>query len=225
MISENQINERLLMLVKTSNLAITFLFLTTCSGEKIEGATGFVTSNLPAPETAEIYDGVARDSYGRPYHYAYLGKSLPTFEAPLYGGGTFNTIDIDTWTVIKVWGIWCGDCRRDVPYAAELAKKLANVTDINFITLHTPASKTRIDEAFGSYTSIQNFFDVVGYNYPTAIDNDASIRDKLSIAWTPTYLLVDSNGVVKGFRTELAVSGKKPVQRFIRDIREVMNSD
>lgn len=213
------------MTVRTAIFAFVLMLGTGCASEKHDGATGFITSNWSAPASAENDNGVARDSYGRPYHYAHLGKEIPAFEAPLHGGGTFNTNDIDTWTVIDVWGIWCGDCRRDSPYAAKLARELARNKKIDYIALHTPASKTRIHEAFGSYGSIQNYFETEGYSYPTAIDSDATIREKLSIVWTPTYLLVDPNGIVKGFRSELAVSGKRPVKRFIRDIRKVMRRD
>ena len=213
------------MTVRSAIFAFVLMLVTGCASEKNDDATGFITSNLPAPPSAENDSGVARDSYGRPYHYAHLGKEIPAFEAPLQGGGTFKTSDIDTWTVIDVWGIWCGDCRRDSPYAAKLASELAKSKKIDYIALHTPASKTRIHEAFGSYGSIQNYFETEGYSYPTAIDSDATIREKLSIVWTPTYLLVDPNGIVKGFRSELAVSGKRPVKRFIKDIRKVMRRD
>lgn len=213
------------MLIRIIAIAISLFMLNGCMNDKegqVEKATGFITSNLPPPDSAEIDEGVARDSYGRPYHYAFLGKPLPKFEATMHSGGNFNSEEIDTWTVINIWGVWCGDCRRDGPYATKLVKKLEKIDDITFIALHTPASKTRVDEAFGSYGSIKNFFEVSGYSYPTAIDHDASIRDKLSIEWTPTYLLVDPNGIVRGFRSELAVSGKKPVKRFIKDIRKVI---
>lgn len=210
------------MTIRTAIFGLALFFVTGCTDGTNKEATGFITSQTRVEKVADAGDDVARDSYGRPYQYAFLDQALPTFIAPLHGGGTFDSKTINTWTVVSVWGIWCGDCRRDGPYTAKLANELAKIEEIDFIALHTPASKTRIGEAYGSFRDIQSYFDAQGYNFPTAIDLDASIRNKLSIKWTPTYLLVDPNGIVKGFRSELAVSGKKPVKRFIRDIQRVM---
>ena len=62
--------------------------------------------------------------------------------------------------------------------------------DLNFISIHTPPNAARADEAYGRYGSVEAYFDEKGYSYPTVIDTNASIRDALKIAWTPSYLLV-----------------------------------
>ena len=208
------------------------LFLTACSGptaDDVHGvstdpnaATGFITENGAVPDTAEDSrdDGVMRDADGRPFGYAFLGQPLPSVEAPLLAGGTFRTSDIEQWTVLKVWGIWCGDCRRDSPFVAELAAAIAADDELDFQSIHTPPNARRADEAFGDYGSVEAYFGEEGYSFPVALDSDASIRDALQIAWTPSYLLVGPDGRVRGFRTDLSVAGDDPVAAFLEDIAE-----
>lgn len=193
------------------------LLLVACSPSA--PATGFITQN-----PAVLSDGdadVVRDEDGRPYGYEGLGEALPDFTAPLVGGGTFNSRDINAWTVIDVWGIWCSDCIADAPYAAALARAIAQDPGLDFISLHVPASRARADEAFGTFGSVEAWFEAQGYRYTTAIDEDGSLRERLRIQWTPTYLLVSPDGVVRGFRTDLSVAGDEPLKTFLQDIAAV----
>lgn len=211
-------------------LPLLFLLIAACGGSPADdqhgvttdpnAAIGFVTENGPVPETASDSrgDGVLRDADGRPYGYGLLGETLPDIEAPTLAGGTFRTADINQWTVLKVWGIWCGDCRRDSPYVAQLATAIADQPDLDFQSIHTPPNARRADEAYGDYGSVEAYFDAEGYSFPVAVDDDAAIRDALMIAWTPTYLLVGPDGVVRGFRTDLSVIGENAVEQFLADI-------
>jgi thiol-disulfide isomerase/thioredoxin len=188
-------------------------------------AIGFLTFN-PAPPSDAIdknNDGIKRDADGRPYNYALLGQKLPAFTAPISTGGTFNSADIEKWTVIDVWGVWCGDCVADGPYVAALERAIAQDPDLDFVSLHTPASAARTspEELFKKYGSLEAYFDSAGYSFPVVLDQDASIRAALQITWTPSYLLVSPDGIVRGFRTDLSVAGGEPVKDFIRDIAEV----
>ena len=208
------------------------LLIAACSapGETEHGVTtdpnaaiGFFTENSAVPDTARDIrgDGVLRDADERPYGYALLGQTLPSIEAPLLGGGTLRTADIDEWTVLKVWGIWCGDCRADSPYVAQLAAAIAERPDLDFLSIHTPPSARRADEAFGDYGSVEAYFEAEGYGFPVGLDSDASLRDALLIAWTPSYLLIGPDRTVRGFRTDLSVAGDTAVADFIRDIETV----
>lgn len=186
-------------------------------------AVGFYTANLPTPDTAADIrgDGVLRDLDERPYHYAGLGAPLPLFEGALQNGAGFSSAAIDRWTVVYVWGTWCGDCRRDGPYVSEVAAAIAKDPNLDFISIHTPASAARADEAFQRFGSLEAYFEKAGYTFPTLIDEDASIRETLEISWTPTYLLVSPDGIVQGFRTDLSVAGDKPVATFLSDVASV----
>lgn len=211
-------------------LSLAFLSLTACGGSGEHGvstdpnaATGFITTNENVPGSASNSrdDGIPRDADGRPYTYAFLGKALPDFSGITVGGGTFSSADINQWTVIDVWGIWCGDCMADAPFVAEVAARLSQMEDLDFISIHTPPNAARADEAFGKFGSVERYFDVKGYSYPTVLDTDASLRDLLQIGWTPSYLLVSPDGVVRGYRTDLSVAGDAPVDDFLADIARV----
>ncbi len=188
-------------------------------------ATGFLSANTPPPDGASDTkgDGVLRDSYGRPFEYALLGKPLPAFTAPMLEGGTFDSAALDRWTIIDIWGIWCGDCQADAPYVDALSRAIAQDPDLDFLSIHVPASATRTspEEMFGKFGSVAAYFQSVGHSYPVIVDTDASLRETLKVAWTPSYLLVSPDGIVRGFRTELAAAGGEPVKDFLRDVANV----
>ncbi len=188
-------------------------------------ATGFITRNQAAPEGAadSRKDGVMRDDDGRPFSYAFLGERLPSHVAKLSTGTTIDLAAPGKWTVIDVWGIWCGDCMADAPYAAALSRAIAADPELAFVSIHVPASRTRTtpEEMFGKYGSVAAYMQANAYAYPVIIDADASLREKLKISWTPTYLLVSPDGIVRGFRTDLSVVDGEPVKDFMRDISRV----
>ena len=186
-------------------------------------ATGFITSNNYVPSTAvpDQNTGLPEDADGRPFTYPFLGKPLPNFSGETVGGGAFNSADINQWTVIDVWGIWCGDCIADAPFVAEVAARIALDDTLNFVSIHTPPSAARASDAYGKFGSVDAYFNAKGYSYPTVLDKDASLRETLRIGWTPSYLLVSPDGVVRGYRTDLSVAGETPIEDFFADITAV----
>ena len=193
--------------------------------ENEAAATGFITENAPPPSGAkeDAEDGVYRDAYGRPFNYALLGEPLPAFSGTLIDGTQFDSEALNTWTIIDVWGMWCGDCRADAPNVAALVTAVKQDPELEFLSIHTPASANRTDpeDMFRQYGSLEAYFADKGYSYPTLIDTDASIRDLLEIRWTPSYLLVDPDGIVRGYRTEMTAAGGEPVKDFLKAVAEV----
>ena len=183
-------------------------------------ATGFITAN---PLPLETDGSVRRDDYGRPYEYALLGEKLPHLTGTMMDGTPFDSDSLDKWTVIDVWGIWCGDCMRDAPYSAALASAIGQDPDLDFLSIHTPASAARTspEEMFGKYGSLQAYFADKGYSYPVLVDTDASLRNALKISWTPSYILVAPDGTVKGYRSEFSAAKGQPIKDFIKDIARV----
>lgn len=218
------------MRIKTLLIGAALLAFASCGGGDGHGvssdpnaATGFITSNANIPETAKESrdDGILRDADGRPHTYGLLGKSIPEFSGRTVGGGVFSSADITDWTVIYVWGIWNARSITEEPYISEVAARLSLDADMDFMSVHTPASRARADEAFGTFQSVERYFDAKGFSYPAVLDTDASLRNTLQVGWTPSYLLVSPDGVVRGFRTDLSVAGQTPVDDFLADIATV----
>jgi hypothetical protein len=53
------------------------------------------------------------------------------------------------------------------------------------------------------------------------VDTDTSLRNALKIAWTPSYILVSPDGVVKGYRSEFSAAKGEPVKDFLKDVAHV----
>nr|WP_321511808.1 TlpA disulfide reductase family protein [uncultured Hyphomonas sp.] len=185
-----------------------------------EDATGFITANpLPLADDGSIRS----DDYGRPYEYALLGKQLPHFTGTMLDGTEFDSADLNQWTVIDVWGLWCSDCLADGPYAAALATAIDQDPDLDFLSIHVPASAARTtpEELYKKYGSIEAYFDEKGFEFPVVLDMDTSLRSALKISWTPSYLLVSPDGVVKGYRSEFSAAKGEPVKDFLKDVARV----
>lgn len=191
-------------------------------GSKATSATGYYTPDAAVAMTEEADTGkIPRDKYGRPFTYEGLGEPLPAFSGALASDASFSSSQLEgRWTVIQVWGIWCHDSRNDAPYASALARAIAQDPDLDFMTIHTPQNADKTLQALRSYDSVSAWFDEKGWSYPTLIDKDASIRERLRIRWTPTYLVVAPDLTVQGFRTNLIDAGDMAVKDFIKDIAE-----
>lgn len=212
--------------MRSLSIALTTLVLTACSTDSHahgvstdpNGAIGFITENAAPPATADTDGDTPRDGDGRPYHYAHLGAPLPAFSGPLETGGDFDSAGIDQWTIIRVWGAWCGDSRKDAPFAAAIAEAADEDASMSFVSVHTVPSAKRTNVAYGRFSSVTDYFESAGHSYPTVIDADAAIRDALAVRWTPSYLVVSPDGIVRGFRTDLTVAGEMPVEDFLEDV-------
>ncbi len=219
--------------------AAVFTVLAGCSGETAptetpvagKAARAFV-EGLPrnqwltmetAPPAAT--GGVVRDEKRRPYGYELLGQPAPAFTAELVGGAPVTEeVFRGKWTIVDVWGIWCGDCRRDAPLAKLLAQKADADPNIDFISLHTPPNRTRAAEAYGQFGSIEAYFAKMGGGYPTIVDADASLREALKIVWTPTYLLVGPDLIVRAFRTDLSVGDEAGLDKVLDEATEIRDA-
>jgi len=171
-------------------------------------------SALPLSPSGEVI----RDAESRPQGYALLGQTFPDFSLLTPEGAGMSREDLrGKWTIVDVWGIWCGDCRRDAPLARELAGLASADGRIGFLSIHTPPGAARAGEAFGAFGSVGAYFASIGGGYPTVIDTDAGLREELAIAWTPTYLLVDPDLVIRAFRTDLSPGGGGGADRALAE--------
>ncbi|MBU2606389.1 MAG: redoxin domain-containing protein [Alphaproteobacteria bacterium] len=219
-------------MIRTLSLGALALVLAACSAEKAPspqaetstGPIGIITANPPPASTEEDSEkDVIGDAHDRPIEYGLLGQPLPHFTATMADGQAFDSSVLNRWMVIQVWGVWCGDSKRDAPYAAALATAIEQDPDLYFLSIHVPqnAESTSDEDMYGTYGSVEGFFAEEGHSYPTVLDTDASIRDLLKITWTPSYILISPDGVVRGFRTDLSVADGEPVKDFLKEVARV----
>lgn len=184
-----------------------------------EAARLITAAPLPAPLPDTHLDA----GHERPSEYALLGQTLPQFTATMSDGQAFDSVVLNRWMVIQVWGVWCDDSRRDAPYARALATAIEQDRDLYFLSIHVPqnADRTSDKAMYGKYASVEAYFAQEGFGYPTVIDSDASVRDALKISWTPSYLLISPDGVIRGFRTDLSLAGSEPVKDFLKEVARI----
>jgi len=150
----------------------------------------------------------------RPLSHPLLGQPLPSFRLAREDGESLSDTTLrGRWTVIAFTGGWCPDCRTEAPYLAALGSAVDQDPALDIIAVH-------VDARYGPFLSARDFFDKSGIRAPVAIDADRDAYRALQMSWIPSYLVVDPQGVVRGFRTDLSAdtSSEGGVKRFIKDI-------
>ncbi|MEO1029480.1 MAG: TlpA disulfide reductase family protein [Pseudomonadota bacterium] len=183
---------------------------------------GLVTQETPLPDSAKDSrdDGILRDKSGRPVTHPLLGQSFPEFEAQFSDGREFSSTSLDgQWTVMTIWGVWCHDSRNDAENIAAVAEHFGAEADFNYVSLHVPPSRERLDRRFRKYGSVDGYFEERGLKWPVVLDETADIREAVQISWTPTYLVIGPDRTVLGYRTDLSVvEGEAAISDFIEDV-------
>lgn len=170
------------------------------------------TSAPAAPQPA--LQKVATDAAGRPLSYPLVGQRVPAFSAELIGGGTLTNATLrGKWTVIEFWGIWCPDCIVDAPHVEAFSRAVAADPGLQFFTVH-------VDRRSGRWPSVAAYAKEKGITYPIALDPDRTLYRAFQLQWVPTYIVIDPQGVVRGYRTDLSndASGEGGVKAFVQDI-------
>lgn len=147
--------------------------------------------------TLALFDNKQAQASDKPTTYAEVGKAAPSFDIAKIGGGRFNNRSLrGKTTIVEFWGLWCPDCLADGANTAQLANRVRRERNINFIGIHTRGR-------YGRWGSVENYFQEKGYSYPVAIDDNSAVYNAFKLAWVPTYLIIDRNGIIRDFTTDL----------------------
>lgn len=126
-----------------------------------------------------------------------VGKRCPDFQAPLLAAqgsaaGPSKSLHAmlaeDKVNVLIYWSVECGHCRTYLPEVTSWIKE--NPRDLNVLTAAAaPNEAVRI--------KTREFCSLKQIDFPTLLDEDASIGDLYKITSTPTVLLIGPDGVVQ----------------------------
>jgi peroxiredoxin len=172
-----------------------------------------------APAAAPAPDAVTMkpEDNPRPQIYALLGQPAPAFALEKLGGGAFDEKSLNgQWTILYFWGAWCGDCLRDAPHTFALVRAIAQDPGLRFASIH-------VDARTGKYPSLEAYFAEKGEIYPVAIDPGRDAYRAFQIRWVPTYLVIDPQGIIRGFRTDLSVDSNPEggVKAFLQQVADL----
>lgn len=213
------------IVLRALGVSVLALLLSACS--KGPEATGFITENLPPPAGVTLEEGdVPRDDAGRPFQYNLLGETLPSFTVTMPDGSSVTDQDLrGSWVILDFWGLWCPDCIVDARHVDALYRAVQSEDGLEMLSVHSPPSPLRINDAFGRWESLEAYTEETGFGSHSAIDADASAIDAFDLPWVPMYFLVDPDGVIRGFRSGLSSAGNAPEEVFLSEVRAVMSGE
>ena len=112
-------------------------------------------------------------------------EGLPEITLACLGGGrSFQLAGLrGRPMLINVWAQWCGPCREEAPFLAEVATR--NRTDL--LVLGIDYADPRPDRAI-------EFAQLSGWTYPQLVDADKRLQGPLRIPGPPQTLLVAGDG-------------------------------
>ncbi|MEO0881891.1 MAG: TlpA disulfide reductase family protein [Pseudomonadota bacterium] len=204
-------------------IIVSVLGFAACAAE-VPFSSNLVTSESVLPDDAvdRRGDGVLRDTTGRPVGHDLLGQRLPDVSAKLADGADFSSDDLrGRWTVLVAWGVWCHDSRNDMDNIARLATHLSELDGIDFLSVHVPQSADHLDRMYRTYGSVEGYFEARGVSFLVMLDETSDIREVLKVQWTPTYLVIDPDLTVRGFRTDISKGGDGAWETFLQDVQEL----
>ena len=88
--------------------------------------------------------------------------------------------------IINVWAQWCGPCRTEAPFLAEVAGKKHKDLLILGIDYADPRPELAID-----------FAEAASWTYPQLVDQDHVIKGPLKILGPPITYFVDADGKIR----------------------------
>lgn len=119
------------------------------------------------------------------------GKPAPDFTATQPDGSVFKLSDLKGKVVyIDIWATWCGPCRAEFPYAAEIKKHYKNNSDIVFLYVSVDSKP----ETWQKYLTENPGFEGLHVNDPG--DFDSVIAKTYKVNGIPRYLVIDRDGKI-----------------------------
>lgn len=172
--------------------------LTGCSAEPVvtrstqaPTTTSSTPSLSPAPDSsdlagAKLAAGIADCPSSDPEVPA-VAKGLPDAVLPCLGGGREVRLAglRGRPMIINVWAQWCGPCRDEAPFLADVAS--TTTSDVEVLG---------IDHADPDPAGAITFAQVSAWTYPQIQDRDLVLRTDLQVAALPQTFFVRADGTI-----------------------------
>lgn len=112
-----------------------------------------------------------------------LNKTIPDAEFTSLDNTILKFSDINKPTVINFWFTRCKPCIDEMPILNYYKEKYSNKIDFIAIT-------------FDDEDKVKQFLETIPFNFKHVVDAKSYV-DQLNIAFYPTFLYLDENGIVK----------------------------
>jgi cytochrome c biogenesis protein CcmG, thiol:disulfide interchange protein DsbE len=177
----------------TSAVAVLAILLAGCAGSAAptppsESSTGAVPTPVATADLAAMKKaaGIAECPRSDP-DVAALPSGLPDVVLPCLGGGRKVRLAglRGKPMIINVWAQWCGPCREEAPYLAEVAN--ANKSDLMIVGIDHNDPRPELAIEFAHLST---------WKYPQLADPDVVLRAGLQISGPPQTFFVRPDGTI-----------------------------
>lgn len=118
-----------------------------------------------------------------------VGRTAPTFTAPMLEGGEFSLeAQRGKVVVLSFWASWCGPCRKELPALAALAKERSDIV-VYAVNVDRDAAPAR------------SFLRSTPFDLPVVWDNESVAMGNFNVLSMPTMFVIDAQGTVKWRKT------------------------
>ena len=122
-----------------------------------------------------------------------VGDNAPDFTLSTLGGGQIKLADLEGQPVIiTFWTTGCSACIYQMPFLQEAYVEIGNT--VQFIAIDIQQDSYSIQSFMDSYQTIYDF------NITIALDSDGTVSEDYNIIFTPTNVVIDSQGIIRHIR-------------------------
>ncbi|SDB80754.1 Thiol-disulfide isomerase or thioredoxin [Raineyella antarctica] len=134
-------------------------------------------------------------------------EGLPSVATPCLDGS--GAVDLSTLRgtpmVVNLWATWCGPCRQEAPFLAEVSAGMSGKVEFLGVDVADPDPSAALE-----------FAGREGWTYPHVADPDRRFSAGLGVAGLPQTLLVDADGKIV-YRHAGALTSSDQLRGLVRD--------
>ncbi len=144
--------------------------------------------------TACSVPGPAAAQWGISFENPMVGEKAPEFKLPTLSGKPKNLSDLREGknAILFFWATWCPHCRTQLKVLSQKKTEIEEA-GIKVILVDTEEPAERV----------QSYIDTNKIKYDVFLDENSEVSGQYSIIGVPTFVFVDSEGVIKSIEHHL----------------------